>query len=393
MRVGHAFWKIALKQIHHGKKPAALQFMLQPNQSEDDATSQFARTLPAPAGDDNLPPVEPPSATFLIQLFVVPALIVLMIVGLWLSFNWLVRRTSPETMIKGLEAGPSIARWQRASELADMLRNQRFADFKRNREAAADLARILNREIDQANSEHGMDEEDITLRYFLARALGEFEVQEGIDVLLKAAQTQRAPGEKLVQYNAIKAIAVRAHNLSRLDPPQSLEQDELMPALERLSANDDPLIREATAFALAQIGTPAAIERLEIMVDDPHADTRYNAAVGLARHGNAKAAETLAEMLDLTELAGTRHVDNERAEAERRAVIVGNALQAVETLAQRNPSADLSLVIESLEQLAAAETKELTDALVPTLAASEARRVLESLESKAAERSATDAGR
>jgi hypothetical protein len=129
------------------------------------------------------------------------------------------------------------------------------------------------------------------------------------------------------------------------------------------------------------------------MVDDPHADTRYNAAVGLARHGNAKAAETLAEMLDLTELAGTRHVDNERAEAERRAVIVGNALQAVETLAQRNPSADLSLVIESLEQLAAAETKELTDALVPTLAASEARRVLESLESKAAERSATDAGR
>jgi HEAT repeat protein len=296
-------------------------------------------------------------------------------------------------MIKGLEAGPSIARWQRASELADLLRNQRFADFKRNREAAADLARILNREIDQANSEHGMDEEDITLRYFLARALGEFEVQEGIDVLLKAAQTQRAPGEKLVQYNAIKAIAVRAHNLSRLDPPQSLEQDELMPALERLSANDDPLIREATAFALAQIGTPAAIERLEIMVDDPHADTRYNAAVGLARRGNARAVETLAEMLDLTELAGTRNIDNERAEAERRAVIVGNALQAVETLAERNPGADLSLVIESLEQLAAAQTQELTDALVPTLAASEARRVLESLESKAAERSATDAGR
>jgi hypothetical protein len=98
-------------------------------------------------------------------------------------------------------------------------------------------------------------------------------------------------------------------------------------------------------------------------------------------------------MLDLTELAGTRNVDNERAEAERRAVIVGNALQAVETLAERNPSADLSLVIESLEQLAAADAKELTDALVPTMAASEAQRVLESLESNTAERPASDAAR
>jgi hypothetical protein len=167
-----------------------------------------------PAGDDLLPPVEPPSAGFIIQLFVVPALIVLVIVSVWLSFTWLVRRTSPEAMVQGLEQGPSVARWQRASELADMLRNKRFAEFKQNADAANQLARILEREIDQAGASDGMQEEQITLRYFLARALGEFEVPDGIGVLLKAAETNRHPSEQLVRNGALEAIAVRAYNLT-----------------------------------------------------------------------------------------------------------------------------------------------------------------------------------
>jgi HEAT repeat protein len=360
--------------------------MHQASQSEPDAHEEIANISPAPAGDDNLPPVEPPSAAFLIQLFVVPALIVMVIVGVWLTFTWLVRRTSPETMIQGLEQGPSVARWQRASELADMLRNKRFAQFKRDPKAAGDLARILNREIDQANAEHGMEEEEITLRYFLARALGEFEVQEGIDVLLKAAQTERAPGEKLVRYGALEAIAVRAHNLSELEPPQTPQDDDLMPALEKLSADEDPQIRSQSAYALGQIGTPAAIERLEVLVDDPDADTRYNAAVALARRGNEKAIETLAEMLDLEELASLHTDNDERSEAARRAVIVSNALHAVEALATQNPTANFSLVTESLERLAAADRQELEDLQIPSRAASEAQRVLAFLESRSAER-------
>ena len=60
----------------------------------------------APAtGDDILPPVEPPSARFIIQLFVVPAIIVMLVVAVWIGVTWLVRRTTmrPEEMIAGLE--------------------------------------------------------------------------------------------------------------------------------------------------------------------------------------------------------------------------------------------------------------------------------------------------
>ncbi|MEX2309480.1 MAG: HEAT repeat domain-containing protein [Pirellulales bacterium] len=334
-----------------------------------------------PAGDDLLPPVQPPSAGFIIQLFVVPALIVLVIVAVWLSFNWLVRRTAtrPQDLIQGLEQGPSIARWQRASELADMLRNKRFAEFKRSSEAAGHLARILDREIDHGSSAGGMEEGQVTLRYFLTRALGEFEVPEGIDVLLKAAETGRDPREQIVRHGALEAIAVRAFNLRGLEPPQALEHPDLEQTLVRLADDEEPNIRSQTAYTLGQIGTPKAIDRLALMADDADPDTRYNAAVALAHHGNDKGVATLAEMLDPEELATVQRTTNSPTAALNRGVIVQTAMEAAQELSRKNREADLSLVIAALERLAHADPKVLVDAQLPPRVASDARRALEAI--------------
>jgi HEAT repeat protein len=328
----------------------------------------------SPIGDDLLPPVEPPSAGFIIQLFVVPALIVIAIVSVWLTFNWLVRRTAtrPQDLIQGLEQGPSIARWQRASELADMLRNERFADFKQSGTAAAHLARILDRELELGKTGSGMQEGEVTLRYFLTRALGEFEVQEGLEVLLKAAETSRDPREQIVRHGALEAIAVRAFALRGRDPSQTLQHPELEPTLFRLAESEDPLIRSQTAYTLGQIGTPAAIDRLEVMTDDPNADARYNAAVALAHHGNEKAVETLAEMLDLEVLARAGSPADGQAPAIKRSVIVHTAIEAVKELARQNPAADLALVIEALEHITTADDEALNDAQLPPRLVSEA---------------------
>jgi len=336
------------------------------------------RVLP-PAGEDLLPPVEAPSAGFIIQLFVVPALIVIVIVGVWLTFNWLVLSTvrTPERLIQGLEQGPNIARWQKASELADLLRNERFAEFKRSGDAADQLAGILDREIARAGG--AMQEGDVTLRYFLTRALGEFEVPNGIDVLLKAAETNRDPGEQIVRNGALEAIAVRAYNLRQLEPSQTLEHPELEPTLIRLAGDEDPQIRLKTAYALGQIGTPAAIEQLELMVDDPDDDTRYNAAVGLAHRGKDAGIETLAEMLDLEELASDRDGKTTEASAARRAVLVHTAIEAARALAKQKPDADLSLVIAELEQIADADSETLKNAQLPSRVVAEARGALEAL--------------
>jgi hypothetical protein len=335
-----------------------------------------ATRLAAPVGDDLLPPVEPPSAGFIIQLFVVPALIVLLIVAAWLAFNWIVRAaSSPEDVIRGLKQGSTIARWQRANELADMLRNERFSEFKRNGQEAANLAEILDGEIAAA----GMSDNDVAFRYYLARALGEFEVQEGMDVLLKAAATNRDAREQKVRDGAIQAIAVRAHNLQRLKPPQEVANSQLEPALISLAKDDDPSIRFQVAYALGKVGTPAAIEQLAVMVDDPHADTRYNAAVALAYRGNERSIETLAEMLDLEEHAAAARAKDDKTASPFRSVIVHTAIEAAIALARQNPEADLSPIVLALNAIIDADPSTLAKAKLPRQAQFDARRGLDEL--------------
>ena len=169
-------------------------------------------------------------------------------------------------------------------------------------------------------------------------ALGEFDVQEGTDVLLKAAKTNRDPREERMRDTAIQAIAVRAYNLQRLKPPVEFSSPELETNLNQLASDGDARIRSQTAYALGQLGTPAAIERLEGMVADPDADTRYNAAVALAHRGNPKAIETLAEMLELDELAGVREEQNTEGKKFKRTVIIVSAIDATHALAQEFPS-------------------------------------------------------
>ncbi len=350
------------------------------NESRTFRDEQLGGPSRPPLGQELLPPVEQPSAKFIVQLFVVPALIVLAIVSVWLTLSWLVRSATidPDTLIEGIEHGPSIARWQRASEFADLLNNSRHAELKRDHQVASHLAQILDREIDQSGS--GNDgQQASTLRYFLARALGEFEVADGTDVLLKAAATKRTPNDELVRHCAIEAIAVRAYNMQKLEPPEQLTNPELEPTLIRLAGDEDPAIRSKATYALGQLGTPGAVEKLQVLVDDPDADTRYNAAIALAHRGNAKAVDTLAEMLDLSELTKSSGKEDEQDAGFKRAVIIASALDAAHALARQNPQADLSNVMKALEQLVNADPKALEAAHLPKRIVTDSEHALQML--------------
>jgi HEAT repeats len=331
----------------------------------------------SPLGADLLPPIEPPSASFILQLFIVPALIVLIVVSVWVMFTWLVHRTSaqPEDLIQGLE-GSSVARWQRASELAGMLSDKRYADFQKSSAAATKLADILDREIDAAKADEGMQDEAVTLRYFLCRALGEFRVADGLNVLLKAATTNRDPREEMVRRGAIQAIAVRAYNLSQLDPPQTLNDPQLEPTLFQLAGDPDDLVRSETAYTLGRIGTPTCLERLESMLSDAFPDARYNAAVALAQHGNAKSLPVLAEMLDPDEMASVDQEKGAEAQFSKRTLVMTSALHAVDKLIQEQPSADYAAVANALERVVHADESELAKARIPRPLVTRARETL-----------------
>src|SRR5690606_15580530 len=97
--------------------------------------------------DDILPPVEPPSAGFIVQLFVVPAVIVTIIVLVWTLFNWLAHMgDDPSNYIKALRRD-NAARWQSAVNLANALRRPNNP-LKRDANFARELSGLLLAELD-----------------------------------------------------------------------------------------------------------------------------------------------------------------------------------------------------------------------------------------------------
>src|SRR5436190_9610897 len=97
-----------------------------------------------------LPPVTPPTATFLIQLFLIPLLIVSIIVVLWLLFSWVAHmgRDNAAELARAI-VRDDAASWQRAYELADLLRSPdpKYAALKDDAELAKTLATFLERDL------------------------------------------------------------------------------------------------------------------------------------------------------------------------------------------------------------------------------------------------------
>ncbi|MEQ8837040.1 MAG: HEAT repeat domain-containing protein, partial [Lacipirellulaceae bacterium] len=268
--------------------------------------SQGDRTNPEGpiAADDLLPPVEPPNAKFIIQLFVTPMVIVASVVGIWLLLQWLANSgdTDPDKIVAALRSS-NQARFQQAAELSHMLQAEgRYPELKTNRELVKKLAELLLQQVDEKREGEG----DVTMRTFLTRSLGEFHVDDGLPALIATAERDQQRG---VRRDAINAIAVLATNVPDLDRP------ELVELMRDLADSDDELFRSEAAFALGVLAeSPSAStdyrDLLALLAEDFYPDARYNAGVGLARCGDLRAVPVLQEMLDLNALVAS--VDSEK---------------------------------------------------------------------------------
>jgi len=277
--------------------------------------------------DDSLPPVEPPNAAFLVQLFLVPGVIVAIIVCVWLAFHWLAHLGSdPQAYVRTLRRD-NEGRWQAALNLANDLRGPGGAALKQDEPLATELGRILADEVASGRS----GEQSQTLRLYLCRALGEFSIPSATDPLVSCAgnvsdpQTARA---------AVEALAVLTTNLAA-SGRQMHDPAAVAAAVVAASRSNDVPLRSAAAFTLGVVGGPAAIERLGELSRDSADDVRYNAALALARQGRPESLDTLGEMLALPDVAtpgATRAGDDDIAAQSRRykrALVVVNALRGV----------------------------------------------------------------
>ena len=247
--------------------------------------------------------------------------------------------------------GSNQARWQKADELANMLRlEKRYPELKRNSELAAQLAVLLDEEV-----EAGLDDANsISLRYYLCRVLGEFYVDDGLEVLLRTA---RIDPERDVRREAVNALAVLAHGMREQEPPKNLDHPDLVETFAALANDPDDLIRSQTAFAIGVLvltpeADPQLLTELEKLVDDLYSDARYNAALGLARQGNLRAVGAVAEMLEPEALRlNTAGEKTPALQVFKRDTIIKNALDAARLLMEKNPGVELQTLTSALNAL------------------------------------------
>ena len=312
--------------------------------------------------DDLLPPVEPPNATFLVQLFLVPGLIVFIIVCVWLSFHWLAHLgNDPQAYVRTLRRN-NEGRWQAALNLANDLRGPGGEKLKSDEVLAKELGRILSDEVKSGRT----DEQSQTLRLYLCRALGEFSIQTAIEPLVACAQ---ATADAQTARAAVEALSVLTTNLIAADRATDAPT-AITDAALAASRSKDAALRSSAAFALGVIGGLGAAERLVELSNDPVEDVRFNSALGLARLGQDDSLEALVEMLALPDLpiADARTVD-EAAQSKRyrRALIVVNAVRGVALLVDATNQSLPSHVrarVEALQQDPVADVRSSAAALI-----------------------------
>jgi hypothetical protein len=309
------------------------------------------RPLPADL-PEHLPPIKPPSAGFIVQLFVVPAIIVAVVIGLYLLFS---RMASGEAdwrqLVSDIRSDNPHVRWSSANQLATLLTDtaQRKSEsagppLSENREIAQALIAPF-RELTQKTTL--ADDEEIQLE-FLGKAIGQLDVPDLVVPALligaeKPGDSEEARTLRKTSLNSLAMVVGRNRESGR--------SQSLPPALDdavlAISEGADQLSRNQAAFILGLSGTPKALERLAAMLDDSDELIRVNAAVGLARNDSKQGLPVLEAVLKGSEkwdmsapnskdAEEVQRIDGKRFE---RAAMLRNALQAVQGLApQMSPA-------------------------------------------------------
>jgi hypothetical protein len=175
---------------------------------------------PAALGpDENLPQVEPPSARFLLQLFVVPGVIVACVVLVWFVIESLARsgQQDPAAIVRALRSNQGH---EKANDLAVMLQiPERYPELRKSHELSAGMAQYVDELVEQ----HSDDKSVVRMRYVLVTALGMIEAPEGAPALVKAALGDADPD---VRRMATHQISVLTSALAAQSPPVFLTNED-----------------------------------------------------------------------------------------------------------------------------------------------------------------------
>jgi len=292
---------------------------------------------PPPLPD--LPPVEAPSAGFVVQLFVIPAVVVAVVILVWLLFGKLAggERDPAEYVQRLRQASGDRKPWRSAFELASLIQND--AKLASDPRLLGELTDLLSDEL--------KTKDNIELKAYLIKTIGAFQTLDAtlgdnrkvdpIEPLTMALEPGRdsairmEAAASLAKHAArMEAAASLAKHAVRLEG--KLDDPRAVAALTQAASGDEPELRQVAAYALGFFGGEAARKALrERLQTDENRYVRYNAAVALGRQGDPAAKETLREMLSTADLDRVIDISSTTEKQNKIEAIELEALQALQS--------------------------------------------------------------
>lgn len=249
---------------------------------------------------EDLPPVEPPSAGFIVQLFVVPALIVVAVIGVWAMFGKLAASEQDyRSLTRELGSSNEHRRWRAALGLAQMLKTdldqgEDGQGLNRNREIATDLSTMLDERLGALlPTDEGKREKVLKHQEFLARTLGLMDVPDVVLPVLQKAMDEQYDSQ--VRKNSIASLALIAGRSEAAGKP--MDSVEIVDSLVTATNDEDVLIRQMGTYGLGLMKSDTATDRLKALLSNADQNTRYNAAIGLVRRDSSAGISVFKEVL------------------------------------------------------------------------------------------------
>jgi hypothetical protein len=274
----------------------------------------------------DLPPVEAPSAGFIVQLFVIPAVVVAVVIVVWLLFGKLAGGERDAREYVRLLRSPD-ANWRAAFELASLIQND--ARLASDPLLLGELTDLLAHDLDK--------EENPSLTQYVALTLGAFHTLgaktasgQPVDPIAVLARALDASQPGPVRIAAAASLAKHAARLDgKLDDPRAIR------ALGEASGTGDDELRQVAVYALGFFGGESTAEILRDRLNDADRFVRYNAAVALGRRGDPAARATLREMLSTNDLGKVLTLDSDLEKQNKIEAIELESLQALQVSVDR----------------------------------------------------------
>lgn len=291
---------------------------------------------------NDLPPVQPPSAGFIVQLFVVPGLIVLAVVAVWFAFgNIAASEQDWRTLVEELQSPNGHIRNRAMYGLAQVLdQDRRRGDNGQHLATNTEIASALSDQLTRELKSNSSSKESVAIQEYLTRALGYLDTPQLTMVPLRKSLESTRDVE--IRKSGVWSIATIAGRAFEKGTP--LEDPETVDALVELSADSLPLMRQLAAFALGLFKSPAANDQLHVLLSNGDFKTCVNAAIALSRGGNTDGLSVLKQALTAT----PPEKPDEQVEYY---TILKNSLKAISSLGPKMSDGDRAEFREILRPL------------------------------------------